>query len=95
MAELTAVATNNNPPKRKILVPPDLDRPEVMRKFLADIDLELPMQVTFGGLQPTLRAAGRTFTVPAIDVALAVAEIPVAERLYVKRALINHRLVVG
>jgi hypothetical protein len=77
----------------KVNVPVDLDRPDVMRQFLAQIDLALPEVVAFGDVVPTLRASGRTFTVPVIDAALDAAKIPLSERLHVKQALINHRLV--
>jgi hypothetical protein len=79
---------------RQVNVPSDLDRPEVMRQFLAQIDLALPEVVAFSGVEPTLRAAGRVFTVPQIDSALDAAKIPLSERLHVKTAMIGHRLVV-
>jgi hypothetical protein len=78
----------------KVNVPADLDRPKVMREFLAQIALALPMQVQVGDVEPTLRASGRTFTVPQIDAALDAAKIPLSERLHVKTAMCGHRLVV-
>jgi hypothetical protein len=65
-----------------------------MAGFLADIGLPLPEVVAFSGVEPTLRASGRTFTVPQIDIALDAAKIPIGERLHVKTAMIGHRLVV-
>jgi hypothetical protein len=43
---------------------------------------------------PTLRAAGRVFTVLVVDAALDKAKVDLAARLHVKQALIAHRLLV-
>jgi hypothetical protein len=78
----------------KVNVPVDLDRPKVMAGFLADIGLPLPEVVAFSGVEPTLRASGRTFTIPQIDDALDKAKISLSERLHIKTAMCGHRLVV-
>jgi hypothetical protein len=78
----------------KVNVPVDLDRPDVMRQFLAAIDLALPEVVAFGDVVPTLRASGRVFTIPQIDDALDKAKISLGERLHIKTAMCGHRLVV-
>jgi hypothetical protein len=82
-------------PKQQIEIPRDLDRAPSLVSFLNAVGLTMPAGAgeQRGGIVPSLQAYGVSFSVAEVDQKLDAAKISLSDRLVIKSAMANARLL--